>query len=103
MSRVFITGSTDGLGRDAARTLIEEGHQVVLHARSSERASAPPISRHASAGVVIGDLAQRRRDPALADQVNKIGRMDASHPQRRRIYREPDRGPTPEGHAKVSQ
>src|SRR5678816_4149889 len=38
--RVFITGSTDGLGRAAARTLIDEGHQVVLHARSKQRASA---------------------------------------------------------------
>ena len=38
--RIFITGSTDGLGRDAAVTLIEQGHQVVLHARSKERAAA---------------------------------------------------------------
>lgn len=38
--RVFITGSTDGLGRGAAETLIKEGHQVVLHARSKDRASA---------------------------------------------------------------
>jgi short-subunit dehydrogenase len=34
MGRIFITGSTDGLGRAAARTLMEEGHQVFLHARS---------------------------------------------------------------------
>jgi NAD(P)-dependent dehydrogenase (short-subunit alcohol dehydrogenase family) len=39
MARIFITGSTDGLGRAAARTLIDEGHDVVLHARSRERAS----------------------------------------------------------------
>jgi short-subunit dehydrogenase len=40
MARLFITGSTDGLGSAAARTLIDEGHDVVLHARSRERASA---------------------------------------------------------------
>lgn len=40
MSRVFITGSTDGLGLLAARALISEGHQVILHARSRERAAA---------------------------------------------------------------
>jgi NAD(P)-dependent dehydrogenase (short-subunit alcohol dehydrogenase family) len=34
MSRIFITGSTDGLGRAAARALIDDGHPVVLHARS---------------------------------------------------------------------
>jgi NAD(P)-dependent dehydrogenase (short-subunit alcohol dehydrogenase family) len=56
MGRIFITGSTDGLGRAAARTLMEEGHQVVLHARSRERAPAVADLALRSAGVVIGDL-----------------------------------------------
>jgi NAD(P)-dependent dehydrogenase (short-subunit alcohol dehydrogenase family) len=70
MARVFISGSTDGLGRAAAQTLMEGGHQVVLHARSRElvgnpvvlpaRAPAPataiPDLAPRSAGVVIGDL-----------------------------------------------
>ena len=60
MARIFITGSTDGLGRAAARALIDEGHQVVLHARSRERASALDDLAPRSAGVVIGDLGQRR-------------------------------------------
>jgi NAD(P)-dependent dehydrogenase (short-subunit alcohol dehydrogenase family) len=34
MARVFITGSTDGLGYAAAKALIDEGHEVALHARS---------------------------------------------------------------------
>src|SRR5437016_4952967 len=38
--RIFITGSTDGLGRAAAGVLMGEGHEVVLHARTRERASA---------------------------------------------------------------
>jgi len=38
MARVFITGSTDGLGRAAAQALLDDGHEVVLHARSAERA-----------------------------------------------------------------
>lgn len=32
MSRIFITGSADGLGQMAARLLVAAGHQVVLHA-----------------------------------------------------------------------
>ena len=40
MRRIFITGSTDGLGRASADTLIGEGYQVVLHARSKPRAAA---------------------------------------------------------------
>jgi len=34
MARVFITGSSDGLGRMAAQLLIEQGHGVVLHTRN---------------------------------------------------------------------
>jgi NAD(P)-dependent dehydrogenase (short-subunit alcohol dehydrogenase family) len=100
MRRIFITGSTDGLGRDAAATLIDEGHQVVLHARSKERAAAlKPLSSRA-AGVVIGDLASDAQTRDLADQVNKLGRMDAVI-HNAGIFREPGRGQTPEGHAKV--
>ena len=40
MARVFITGSSDGLGRMAAQLLIEQGHAAVLHARNQKRADA---------------------------------------------------------------
>jgi len=56
MARIFIAGSTDGLGRAAARALIDEGHQVVMHARSRARASALDDLASRSAGVIIGDL-----------------------------------------------
>jgi NAD(P)-dependent dehydrogenase (short-subunit alcohol dehydrogenase family) len=38
MSRIFITGSSDGLGQLAARELIAQGNRVVLHARNDIRA-----------------------------------------------------------------
>jgi NAD(P)-dependent dehydrogenase (short-subunit alcohol dehydrogenase family) len=98
--RVFITGSTDGLGRAAAETLLGEGHQVVLHARSTARATALADLAPRAAGVLIGDLASATETRALADQLNKIGRMDAVI-HNAGIYREPGRGPTAEGHAKV--
>jgi NAD(P)-dependent dehydrogenase (short-subunit alcohol dehydrogenase family) len=99
MSRIFITGSTDGLGRSAARTLMEEGHEVVLHARSQERASAVADLASRSAGVVIGDLSSAVETRRIADQVNGAGRMDAvihnagAYPS--------SRGATPEGHART--
>ncbi len=40
MARVFITGSADGLGRAAAQTLLDERHEVVVHARNSVRLEA---------------------------------------------------------------
>ena len=100
MRRVFITGSTDGLGRNAALTLIGEGHQVVLHARSKERAKALAVLAPRAAGVVIGDPASAAETRSLAEQVNKIGRMDAVI-HNAGIFRESGRGNTPEGHAKV--
>ena len=77
MSRIFITGSTDGLGLAAARTLMTEGHEVVLHARSAKRAADLADIAPRSAGVVIGDLSSAVETRAIAEQVNRIGRMDA--------------------------
>jgi NAD(P)-dependent dehydrogenase (short-subunit alcohol dehydrogenase family) len=98
--RVFITGSVDGLGRAAAGTLMKEGHEVVLHARSQKRAAAIADLAPRSAGLVIGDLSSAAETRALADQVNKIGRMDAVI-HNAGIYLERSRGATPEGHAKT--
>jgi NAD(P)-dependent dehydrogenase (short-subunit alcohol dehydrogenase family) len=100
MRRILITGSTDGLGRAAARTLMDEGHEVILHARSSARASALADLKPRSAGVVIGDLSSAVETRSIADQVNRIGRMDAVI-HNAGIYLEPTRQATPEGHART--
>jgi NAD(P)-dependent dehydrogenase (short-subunit alcohol dehydrogenase family) len=100
MSRIFITGSTDGLGRAAASALIGEGHDVVLHARTLERAAAlSGLARHA-AGVVTGDLSSAAETRELAAQVNGIGRMDAVI-HNAGVYLEPSRSATAEGHART--
>ena len=77
MARVFITGSADGLGRAAAKTLLSRGHEVIVHARSTERLAALTdlISRGASG--VVGDLADPNQTRAVADQVNQLGPVDA--------------------------
>ncbi|MDR2985498.1 MAG: SDR family NAD(P)-dependent oxidoreductase [Nocardiopsaceae bacterium] len=98
MSRVFITGSTDGLGRLAAQLLIDEGHEVVLHARNEERAVSFADLVPRASGVVVGDLASAAETRGIADQVNDVGRMDAVI-HNAGIFLEPSRGNTPEGHA----
>jgi NAD(P)-dependent dehydrogenase (short-subunit alcohol dehydrogenase family) len=98
MARVFITGSTDGLGRAAARSLLDDGHDVLLHARSSDRAAALVDLATRSLGVVIGDLRSATETRSIAEQVNAIGRMDAVI-HNAGVYRERGRGSTPEGHA----
>jgi len=98
--RIFITGSTDGLGRAAAGALIGEGHDVVLHARTPERAAALSDLAPDAAGVVIGDLSSATETREVAGQVNQIGRMDAVI-HNAGVYLEPSRGTTAEGHAKT--
>jgi NAD(P)-dependent dehydrogenase (short-subunit alcohol dehydrogenase family) len=97
MARVFITGSTDGLGRAAARALIDEGHEVVLHARNNDRVAALADLEPASAGLVIGDLSSATETRRVAVQVNAIGRMDAVI-HNAGVYLTNGRSPTPEGH-----
>src|SRR5688500_5020730 len=100
MARIFITGSTDGLGLAAARALIDAGHEVTLHARSHERASALDDVVPKSAGVVIGNFSSAADTRSVADQVNAIGRMDAIiHNAATSSTR--GRSPSPEGHPTI--
>ncbi|MDQ0771153.1 NAD(P)-dependent dehydrogenase (short-subunit alcohol dehydrogenase family) [Pseudarthrobacter defluvii] len=77
MARVFITGSTDGLGRAAAASLLEAGHEVIVHARSSHRIPAVQHLLDRGAQCVTGDLAVVDEVRKIADQANGIGRIDA--------------------------
>jgi NAD(P)-dependent dehydrogenase (short-subunit alcohol dehydrogenase family) len=77
MSRIFITGSADGLGQAAARTLLGDGHDVIVHARSAERLAAVNDLIERGAATVVGDLADLDQTRAVADQVNQLGDLDA--------------------------
>jgi NAD(P)-dependent dehydrogenase (short-subunit alcohol dehydrogenase family) len=77
MSRVFITGSTDGLGQAAARTLLDDGHEVIVHARNNVRLAAVGDLRDRGAVAVVGDLSDLEQTRDVADQVNRLGWLDA--------------------------
>nr|WP_321453984.1 SDR family NAD(P)-dependent oxidoreductase [uncultured Carboxylicivirga sp.] len=77
MSRVFITGSSDGLGLLAAQKLIADGHQVVLHARNDERAKSAIDKAPGAETVLIGDLSVINETKELAYKVNELGEFDA--------------------------
>jgi NAD(P)-dependent dehydrogenase (short-subunit alcohol dehydrogenase family) len=91
MSRIFITGSADGLGQMAARLLVEMGHQVVLHARSAARAEEALRSVPQAQTALVGDLSSLAAAKALAEQVNRLGRFDAVIHNAALGYREPRR------------
>lgn len=100
MARVLITGSTAGLGRAAARNLLDEGHEVVLHARNSARAGSVDDLAGRAAGVVVGDLSSADETLGVADQANAIGGIDAVI-HNAAVYLDPRRVATPEGHART--
>lgn len=77
MAKIFITGSTDGLGKLAAKSLIEQGHNVVLHARKEKRKSDVLKEVSGAENVLTGDLSSIEETINLAEQVNKAGSFDA--------------------------
>jgi NAD(P)-dependent dehydrogenase (short-subunit alcohol dehydrogenase family) len=77
MARVFITGSADGLGRAAAETLLDDGHEIVVHTRNRDRLTAVHDLLDRGAAAVIGDLSDLEQTHGVADQVNRLGQMDA--------------------------
>ncbi|MEW9551101.1 SDR family NAD(P)-dependent oxidoreductase [Nonomuraea sp. NPDC050783] len=77
MSRILVTGSADGLGRAAADTLLSEGHDVVVHARDQERATALDTLVKRGAHIVVGDLTDRGAVRDIAARLNEAEPLDA--------------------------
>ncbi len=77
MARIFITGSADGLGQMAAKLLVSQGHDVVLHARNVERGREAMGSVPGAEKVLTADLASMEETKKLAAEVNAMARFDA--------------------------
>ncbi len=77
MSRIFITGSADGLGLLAAKVLIEQGHIVVLHARNEKRGKETLEKVPGAETVLTGDLSSISETKKVAAEVNTLGTFDA--------------------------
>jgi NAD(P)-dependent dehydrogenase (short-subunit alcohol dehydrogenase family) len=77
MSRIFISGSSTGLGLAAGELLLNQGHQVVLHARNAARADDAKRMLPTAQAIVTGDLETIAGAVDVATQVNALGRFDA--------------------------
>src|SRR5436309_5514363 len=77
ISKVLITGSSDGLGLAAGKRLLAAGHEVALHARNENRAKDAQAAAPTAAAVVIGDVASIAETRAVAEQANRLGPFDA--------------------------
>ncbi len=77
MSRIFITGSSTGLGLMAGEWLASQGHKVVLHARNAARAEDARRALPEAEAIVEGDLGSIAGAKDVAARVNDLGRFDA--------------------------
>jgi NAD(P)-dependent dehydrogenase (short-subunit alcohol dehydrogenase family) len=77
MSRIFVSGSSTGLGLMAAALLVEQGHEVVIHARNAARAADARRDLPKAKAIVVGDLETIAAAKDVATQVNALGRFDA--------------------------
>ncbi|KAH8891645.1 NAD(P)-binding protein [Thozetella sp. PMI_491] len=73
MARFFITGSSDGIGLLTAKRLIAQGHEVVLHARNSQRAADTVAACPEAKDVLIADLTSLEETKTLAAEANQHG------------------------------
>ncbi|MFC4314378.1 SDR family NAD(P)-dependent oxidoreductase [Steroidobacter flavus] len=95
MAKVFITGSSQGLGLMTGQLLADQGHSVVLHARNETRAKeakAPQATQW-----VIGDVSTLEAMRSVAEQANRFGPFDAVIHNVGIGYREPGRVETVDG------
>lgn len=69
--KIFITGSTTGLGLLAGQILLKEGHEVVFHARNKNS------EQKEKASYVYGDLSKLSEVKSIAEQVNALGPFDS--------------------------
>jgi NAD(P)-dependent dehydrogenase (short-subunit alcohol dehydrogenase family) len=77
MAKIFITGSADGLGQLSANALVNQGHEVVLHARNAERGREALKKTKGTSKVLTADLSNMEETKKLAEQVNALGVFDA--------------------------
>lgn len=97
MSHIFITGAADGLGQMAAKLLVADGHQVVLHARNDQRAEEALSATPGAESAVSGDLSSIKETIELAEKVNELGHFDAVIHNAGVGYQEPRRGNSIDG------
>ena len=101
MAKIFITGSADGLGLMAAKLLVANGHQVVLHARNQNRVNDALSKVPGAEAAVFGDLSSTSKTENVAEQVNKLGLFDAIIHNAGIGYRESRRIQTADGLSNV--
>ena len=73
---ICLTGSTDGIGLVTARTLLAQGHRVLVHARSEQRGRPVVDQLAGDVALVTGDLSSLVEVRDLAEQLRALAPVD---------------------------
>ena len=73
---ILITGSTDGIGLETAKTLISKGHKILIHGRSLEKLEKVKekllnISKNANIETFLADLSDLQEMKKLASKISE--------------------------------
>lgn len=77
MPKIFITGSTDGIGLESAKMLEKQGYEIVFHARNQQRADELKKELAIPSKILIADLSDMEETKVLAKEVNDLGEFEA--------------------------
>jgi len=69
MKTILLTGATDGIGKLAARHLVEAGHRVLLHGRSADKLAAVASALGGETTSYVADLSRLDEVDAMAQQI----------------------------------
>ena len=74
---ILVTGATDGLGREVARALVQDGHEVLIHGRNADklRAAAADVG---AAGTFLADFSRLADVRRLARETRWIASPGSS-------------------------
>lgn len=74
MKTIFITGSTDGIGKKTALKLAKEGHEILVHGRSPEKLETTikevkQVSEHKNVNGFLSDFSNLKSVVQMANQI----------------------------------
>jgi NAD(P)-dependent dehydrogenase (short-subunit alcohol dehydrogenase family) len=75
MALILVTGASSGLGRNTARALADDGHEVIVHVRNPARLTDEDDTARWK-GVIVGDLGDLDEIRDVARQAAEFGGFD---------------------------